>query len=611
MFVACSVVSIKVVKTNFSMPAVKKNPKPDINFYGLEFPADASELDVELVCYRDGAPLSPGRPHHFRRVVDLLWNHEGSSKKFIWHPWAEEMNEVAALHKYLGVAGCASSGKTDFFAVWGIVEWLCAPHATKVIYTSTSLKDSRNRIWSTVEDYFQAVHGMPGKLVSSQGVVRFDANGLQSDKFGLSLIACDKKKGKEATNKFLGYKAPRLRLVADELPELAESVLTTAYSNLAQNEEFRMIGIGNPNSHYDPFGLFCEPADGWQSVNESFYRWKTKRGFFIRFDGERSPNILSGVDTYPFLVTKAKLEQAKLLGEKSPAYYRMMKGFWCPSGESDAVYSEADIEKFGGQVKAEWSADASKTLVASLDASFTFGGDRCLLRFGTVGTSVEGRKVLELGDAVMLTGDVTDMSTPHSYQICKKIKEHCTQRGIHPRNFALDSTGPGAPFADILAVMWSPEILRVNFAGAASDRPVSSSEQDVPASDRYYDRVTELWFSGKELLRAGQLRGLDPTTITEMCNRKYSTVKGRKLLLAVEPKVEMKNRTNESPDNADAAFIMVELARTRLGFSSAEKVRRKSSAASASLSAQASSSFRRTAARLSMTARSGNYFNWS
>lgn len=96
-----------------------------------------------------------------------------------------------------------------------------------------------------------------------------------------------------------------------------------------------------------------------------------------------------------------------------------------------------------------------------------------------------------------------------------------------------------------------------------------------------------------------------------MCNRKYSTVKGRKLLLAVEPKVEMKNRTNESPDNADAAFIMVELARTRLGFSSAEKVRRKSSAASASLSAQASSSFRRTAARLSMTARSGNYFNWS
>lgn len=591
------------------MSKVNQKAKPSINFYGLDFPSDASELDVELVCYRDGAPDSPGRPFHFRRVVDLLWNHPESSKKFIWHPWAEEMNEAAAEHKYLGVAGCASSGKTDFFAVWGIVEWLCAPHATKVIYTSTSLKDSRNRIWSTVEDYFQAVDGMPGKLVSSQGVVRFDANGLQSDKFGLSLIACDKKKGKEATNKFLGYKAPRLRLVADELPELAESVLTTAYSNLAQNEEFRMIGIGNPNSHYDPFGLFCEPFDGWQAVNETFYRWKTKRGLFIRFDGERSPNILSGVDTYPFLVTKAKLEQAKLLGEKSPAYYRMMKGFWCPSGEADAVYSEADIEKFGGHRKAEWAPNAAKISVASLDASFTFGGDRCLLRFGTVGTSIHGTKVLELGDAVMLTGDVTDMSTPHSYQICKQIKELCVARGVHPRNFSLDSTGPGAPFADILAVMWSPEILRVNFAGAASDRPVSSAEPDVPASDRYYDRVTELWFGGKELLRAGQLRGLDATTITEMCNRKYSTVKGRKLLLAVEPKVEMKNRTNESPDNADAAFIMVEHARTRLGFSSAEKIRKQPTRSSRlGQGAQPISAFRRAAKRLAMTARSGNYF---
>lgn len=587
------------------MASVKKKSAPVVNYYGLQFPPGASELDVELVVYRDGAPHSPGKAHHFRRIVDILWNHPESSKRFIWHPWAEEMNEAAAANRYLGVGGCASSGKTDFFAVWGIVEWLCAPHATKVIYTSTSLKDSRNRIWSTVEDYFQAVPGMPGKLVSSQGIVRFDAEGLQSDKFGLSLIACDRKKEKDAVNKFMGYKATRMRLVADELPELAESVLTTAYSNLAINEEFRMIGIGNPKSHYDPFGLFCEPADGWNSVNESFYRWKTKRGIFIRFDGERSPNILSGVDTYPFLVTKAKLDQAKILGERSPAYYRMMKGFWCPTGESDAVYSEADIERFSGHVKAEWSSAPVKTPVAALDASFTFGGDRCLLRFGVVGTDASGKKVLEFHDSTTIIADVADTATPHSYQICLKVKAACESRGIHPRNFALDSTGAGAPFADILAVVWSPEILRVNFAGAASDRPVSSAEPDVPASDRYYDRVTELWFSGKELLRAGQLRGLDPTTIKEMCNRKYETVKGRKLLLCVEAKVAMKNRTNESPDNADAAFILVELCRTRLGFVSSEKIRR----APPTGGRLTKSTFQIASRRLSMTERARNSLN--
>ena len=587
------------------MPTVKKKKDKIVETYGMDFPPDASELEVELICYRDGSPESPGRPHHFRRVVDLLWNTPDSSKSFIWHPWAEEMNEEVAAHRYLAVGGCASSGKTDFFAVWGIVEWLCAPHATKVIYTSTSLKDSRNRIWSTVEDYFQAVKGMPGKLVSSQGIVRFESGDLSSDKYGLSLIACDKKKEKEAVNKFLGYKAPRMRLVADELPELSESVLTTAYSNLAQNNDFRMVGIGNPNSHYDPFGLFAEPEAGWSSVNESSYRWKTKRGVFIRFDGERSPNILSGTDTYPFLVTAQKLASAKMLGEKSAAYYRMIKGFWCPTGETDAVYSEADIEKFKGDVPAEWAPFPNKIPVAALDAAFTAGGDRCILRFGVVGTAASGIRTLEFTDSETIHEDVTNLSDPHSYQIAQQVKDSCVRRGVLPRNFATDSTGAGNPFADILAVVWSPEILRVNFAGAASDRPVSSAEPNVMASERYYDRVSELWFSGKELLRAGQIKGLDASTIVEMCNRRYSTVKGRNMLLCVEAKVAMKNRTNESPDNADAAFILVELCRTRLGFSSAEKLSRRPSKNTASGRRQPPSSYKVTARRFDMAARAG------
>jgi len=74
------------------------------------------------------------------------------------------------------------------------------------------------------------------------------------------------------------------------------------------------------------------------------------------------------------------------------------------------------------------------------------------------------------------------------------------------------------------------------------------------------------------LLRAGQIRGLDATTIREMTTRRFSTYKGKKMLLMVESKVQMKSRTNESPDYADAAFVMVELCRTRLGFVSAEKV---------------------------------------
>lgn len=556
--------SVKKKSSRSSLPSERE-------VYGLMWGPEASDLDIELMCYREGAPSSPGKAHHFRRAVDLLWNHPASSKHFVWHPWADEMLEAACANKYLSVGGCASSGKTDFFAVWGLIEWLCAPHATQVLYTSTSLKDSRKRIWSTVEDYFQAIPGLPGKLVSSQGVIRFEADGIQSDKFGLTLVASDRKKERDAQNKFMGFKAPRLRLVADELPELADSILTTAFSNLARNEDFKMVGIGNPNSHYDPHGRFSEPYDGWSSVTEADYSWRTKHGQFIRFDAERSPNITLGFVKYPFLAKQEDLDEAAKLGEKSVAYYRMVKGFWCPLGAEDSIYSDVEIEKGGGTSTPTWASDAGKTRVAALDVAFTAGGDRCVLRFGTVGKTVNGARHLHYDEVMLISEDVTNKIDPRTHQICRQVRDECAKRGVSIRNFALDATAGGAPFADVLAVLWGPEFLRVNFSGRASDLPVSSSDKS-PSYERYYDRVSEIWFAGKELLRAKQLSGLDASTIREMVSRKYDTVKGSgKLLLRAESKIDMKDRVGFSPDLADAAFILVDLCRSRLGFSSVER----------------------------------------
>jgi len=562
-----------VKKKNYAAPIPTEREK-----YGLIWGPEVSDLDIELLCYREGAPISPGKPHHFRQAVDLLWNQPASSKNFVWHPWAEEMLEAACVNKYLSVGGCASSGKTDFFAVWGLIEWLCAPHATQVLYTSTSLKDSRKRIWSTVEDYFQAVPGLPGKLVSSQGVIRFEADGLQSDKFGLTLVASDRKKERDAQNKFMGFKAPRLRLVADELPELADSILTTAFSNLARNEDFKMVGIGNPNSHYDPHGRFSEPYDGWTSVTELDYSWRTKYGRFIRFDAERSPNIMLGFVKYPFLAKQEDLNEAGRLGEKSVAYYRMVKGFWCPIGADDSIYSDAEIERGGGTSTPVWASEANKVRAAALDVAFTAGGDRCVLRFGTVGKTINGVRHVHFDEVLLISEDVTNKIDPRTHQICRQVRDECVKRNVPIRNFALDATAGGAPFADVLAVIWGPDFLRVNFSGRASDLPISSSDK-APSYERYHDRVSELWFAGKELLRTKQVSGLDDSTIREMVSRRYNTVKGAgKLLLRAESKVDMKDRVGFSPDLADAAFILIDLCRARLGFSSSERAKRPTTA---------------------------------
>ncbi len=88
--------------------------------------------------------------------------------------------------------------------------------------------------------------------------------------------------------------------------------------------------------------------------------------------------------------------------------------------------------------------------------------------------------------------------------------------------------------------------------------------------DRYANRVTEIWFSGKELIRTGQLKGIFFGLAKEMCARLYVTEKSASSKVRVEPKPLMKARTGESPDIADAAFILLDLCRARLGMTSVD-----------------------------------------
>jgi hypothetical protein len=51
------------------------------------------------------------------------------------------------------------------------------------------------------------------------------------------------------------------------------------------------------------------------------------------------------------------------------------------------------------------------------------------------------------------------------------------ERDISPNNVALDSTGAGAPFCDVLAGEWESSFMRVTFGGKASDKRVSMNSQ--------------------------------------------------------------------------------------------------------------------------------------
>ena len=109
---------------------------------------------------------------------------------------------------------------------------------------------------------------------------------------------------------------------------------------------------------------------------------------------------------------------------------------------------------------------------------------------------------------------------------------------------------------DVLASEWSRRIVRVSFNEAASNHPASGTDKR-PANEVYSNKVTELWFTVREWVMADQIRGMDPDTIKEFCSRHFEDV-------GVESKRVMKERIRSSPDLADAAAILMDVAK-RLG----------------------------------------------
>jgi hypothetical protein len=512
-------------------------------------------------------PKVIAREYYFWRICDELWNREDLPEPMmVRHPWAEQMIRAALKDKYLAIGGSASSGKSHTMAAWGIIQWLCQPRDTLVLMTSTTLREARKRVWGSVMSLLSVIEGAPIKIRDSIGNAAYvDENGTLIERAGLSLIAAERSKTRDAIGKIIGIKQKRVIMIGDELSELSESILQAGLTNLSKNPFFQMIGMSNPNSRFDAFGVWSEPKKGWESIDtQTADEWKTKwGGKYIRLDGERSPNIVLGEVKYPWLPTAEKLEEDRLLlGAESRGYMRMVRAIFFDSDETTGIYSEAEMAKSGALGDVDWAE--KPTVVAGVDPAFTNGGDRTILYTAEVGYARNGQYVCKLGEAIHLNDDASNKAVPRTYQIVHQIIDHCKRRNISANNVALDSTGAGAPFCDVLAGEWESSFMRVTFGGKASDKRVSMNSQ-LTGSELYTNRVSELWFVGKELMRTRQIYGVSSDLAQEMCARNYDMVKTGSLKVKIESKIEFKSRFGRSPDLADAAFLALDCARQRMG----------------------------------------------
>lgn len=476
-----------------------------------------------------------------------------------------------------------NSGKTETLALIGAMWFFLFPKDTKVIVTSTTVAAAKDKVWGKIkliwihlEKYFGS-NFMPGKLVDSQNRIRFEHDGVKSETRGIVLLASESSSEKESADKLQGTKAERMIVMGDEFATLKHSLLNTVLNNLTANKQCKLAGAFNPNSFYDPGGIISRPKGGWATITEDDDEWETEiepfglKGYCIRFDGEKSPNVVLGEERWKGLLTLEKLQQIGPIGTKTKGYYEQIRGFWSPAGDLDSIYTETEIVKYGADRPcATWVEPP--VIVAALDPGFVHGGDRAALAIGKSGIAVNvdtqtKQKVFELTHLYVLDEDITNKSISKVEWVVQLTKEKLREHKVDVRNFAIDATGGGEPFGALIAREIGLGFINIKFSGRGSDMPVSRND-NRKGCDRFFNMASELWYVGRELVRTGQLKGLKPDVVAELVSRTYQEKAG---VVQIESKKDMRLRTKKSPDLADAALMCLHVARVRHNLSSNEK----------------------------------------
>jgi len=497
------------------------------------------------------------------------------------HKWSRTIIRDLSNERYVGFGGCGSSGKSHLCAAWGIFRWLCAPQDTIVLLTTTALKDADQRIWGSV---IRLMHPLLGSVPARERpslhdfVLQEEGKKMNISR-GIFLVAAEKKKTREAVGRFVGRKAKHILLIADELGELSPSIMNAGVSNLSIGGEdsFQAVGMSNPDSRFDAFGDWVEPGEGWESVDTSIAtEWRTKwKGLYRRFDSYDSPHFHREKS---YLPTEAKVQDAvEQLGENSRAFMRMWRAVFFDGSEESGVYTELELAKSGALNPVSGTPIVKRIgRIAGLDLGYTWGGDRTMFRAADIGYGKDGRMVMRMHPLETVKDDI-NVGEPRAYQVGNAIADLMAKYKIPARHIAVDATAGGNPICDVIDTVVKEsttlhssllgQVTRVQFGGKPTKlRPNPRVKRT--ADEMYRNRVTELWFAGKELFRCGQILGLDGDTAKEMTNREFDQRKaGSGLRIQLESKQEYKSRTNlPSPDAADTTFLCIDSARQHFSF---------------------------------------------
>jgi hypothetical protein len=222
-------------------------------------------------------------------------------------------------------------------------------------------------------------------MVQSRNCIQYRKGHDDAGVFGL---ATDKGEIDKAIGKIIGFHAPNMVVIVDEMPYTPEAIVEACVNLETGAKSFQFIGLGNADDMMDPHGRM---SDDWLGTVDVESELETKRGLCIHLDGLKSPNITDKTKNYPGLLTQADISTTtEVYGVDSPQFWQMRRGFWAPEGITKTVLTMPMIMR--SSAFEDCSFDQEVIPVAGLDPAFE-GDDRCVLRFGKTG-KVNGKMTL-------------------------------------------------------------------------------------------------------------------------------------------------------------------------------------------------------------------------
>lgn len=531
-----------------------KTPSGMVEAYGRLFPKETPKFAIELFCYRNDIQPADGGlgcEQHFKNAWRMFW------PDFQWNDWTELMVQAWCRYKYIIVIGHGRGGKTFTLGHVAYLDYCAMPTTTLTSIATVTFDGLRLRMWS---DLLRAIQTSriphPFEIRSTTNECRVYPRELAheaGEKFQIQGMSVARTK--DAPGRIRGGHADRRRIILDESQDMPDAIFENI-SNPMSAPDAKCAMLTNPVEKISRFGDWCEPVNGWSSIDESDLWWEIKKGggkgVCLHLDGRQSPNIKAGKTLFPYLLTQDFIDDVvSNHGEQSLQYYSQVIGFFPPDGMVAKVWPASTIERAKPDIKFDWAPQ----MCATLDPAFE--QDECVMHFGQLGLPVFGQRDYRINatETISCPIDIRSEAEPKDYQVAHWVKAECERRNVQPKNFIMDRTGGGRGVFAILQKEWSNDVQGIDYGGEATDRMLRGDDARK-CCDLYEKFVTELWFRASEYAKAGLIGGLGnlhPNTVTDLSARRYSLKEKTKgSVMVAETKVEMKKRLGRSPDYGDA-----------------------------------------------------------